>query len=93
MATPEAIRKACDALYDAMAEIDAFEDRPDLASPTTRGNFEECYKMLAELAVVKGLIKHPRHTTQGSESPAHDEDIPEEAEGSDEVGSSTKHPS
>jgi len=44
MSTPEATRKACEALYRAMGELDTFEDRSDLASPTTRGAFEDCYE-------------------------------------------------
>ena len=56
MSTPEATRMACDVLYQAMAQLDQFEDRPHLVSPTTRGTFEECYEMLAELAVAKGFI-------------------------------------
>jgi hypothetical protein len=86
MSTPEATRKACDALYRAMGELDTFEDRPDLASPTTRGAFEDCYEMLAELAVAKGLIKLPIRT-QRSESPTNEDRSTEGDEGSDEVGS------
>jgi hypothetical protein len=86
MATPEATRKACAALYQAMGELDTFEDRPDLASPTTRGAFEDCYEMLAELAVAKGLLKLPIRMRR-SESPTNEHRSTDGDEGSDEVSS------
>lgn len=59
MATLEATRKACEALYQVMGELDTFKDHHDLVSLTTGGAFEDCYEMLAELAIAKGLIKLP----------------------------------
>jgi len=75
MSTPQPIRKACEALYEAMAELDNLEDRLEPASPATRGNFEECLEMLHELAVAKGFVT-PSRRPRRSPSP----DKPETAE-------------
>ena len=77
MSTPEATRRACEALYQAMAELDNFHDRLDLASPITRGTFKQCYSQFVDLAVAKGFISPPRHLEDAHGSPAADVPEPE----------------
>jgi hypothetical protein len=78
MSTPEATRRACEALYQAMAELDNFDDRLDLASPVTRGTFKQCYSQFVDLAVAKGFISPPRHSEDAQGSP--EPDIPRGSE-------------
>jgi hypothetical protein len=83
MQTPEATRRLCDALYQAMAELDAFEDRSRSPSPTTKGNFNECYEMFLEIAQAKGFVTHTPVARQhdASQSPRQeDEELPEQEE-------------
>jgi len=61
MTTPLPVRKVCQALYEAMAELDTFEDRQEPASPTTCGSFKECLEMLHDLAAAKGFLTPSRH--------------------------------
>jgi hypothetical protein len=69
--TPEAMKKACDALLHAMEELDSFEDRADLASQGTRGTFEETYERFVELAVAKGFLRNPTVSQSPSSTPTH----------------------
>jgi hypothetical protein len=62
MSTPPSVRKACEALYEAMAELDTFEDRQDPASPTICRSFKECLEMLHELAAAKGFVTPSRRS-------------------------------
>jgi hypothetical protein len=69
-----------------MGDLDELEDRADLASPITRGAFEQCYEMLAEVAISKGFLM-PSNRSRRSESPANDEgDADRENVEADEVG-------